>query len=603
MKLKLISEIDEKLPFSKDATIISAKVSKVLEDRFMSSKARNIDGTLFVYLFFNYPTDNENFSSLSNNLYLGKDDSVDSYIETASFYTTSSCAISNAIKVDGVIESVFIYYSLKEVSKSDIFPVPKDETPVQYNAIEPKYSFDDVIINEDESRAIQRALTIIRDKNLIFSNWGYDKIDPATKSILCFHGAPGTGKTMCAHAVARLLGKKILIASYSKIQSKYTGEGEKNMCAYFKAAEEQDAVLFIDEADTFLSRRLPSSNANSKIYNSMSNELFQLIEDHNGCIIFASNHITDFDPAVISRIIEPIEFKIPNKEARIKIIKKLTPSNIPLLNPLSESDLDYLAEISDGFSGRDIRKSILVFMADKVYSDKYVNKISEESILFSLEDVARGFEEVKLAKKKLDDSINNVNNALNDFVKKEEVKLRLLHIAALALWSDDNITDFERAVFKELCEEYQLPVNLNDKEKLMTLEVICSHADTKEAKIELLDMACRMVSIDGVIELSEIDFINKTALLLGFDAAHIGELKKYLHTLVESYALNKSFTNLFKYSEFDVLKELRKEYTEPAALYHLSELYRIGSERYGIVANEAKYLEYLNKAKKAGYHC
>ena len=419
MKLKLISEIDEKLPLSKDANLVSVKVSKVLEDRFMSSKARNIDGTLFVYLFFNYPTDNENFSSLSNNLYLGKDDSVDSYIETASFYTTSSCAISNAIKVDGVIESVFIYYSLKEVSKSDIFPAPKDETPVQYNAIEPKYSFDDVIINEDESRAIQRALTIIRDKNLIFSNWGYDKIDPATKSILCFHGAPGTGKTMCAHAVARLLGKKILIASYSKIQSKYTGEGEKNMCAYFKAAEEQDAVLFIDEADTFLSRRLPSSNANSKIYNSMSNELFQLIEDHNGCIIFASNHITDFDPAVISRIIEPIEFKIPNKEARIKIIKKLTPSNIPLLNPLSESDLDYLAEISDGFSGRDIRKSILVFMADKVYSDKYVNKISEESILFSLEDVARGFEEVKLAKKKLDDSINNVNNALNDFVKKD----------------------------------------------------------------------------------------------------------------------------------------------------------------------------------------
>lgn len=255
---------------------------------------------------------------MSKGIFIGKSESIDSYIETSSFYTTSGCAISSNVEIEGLVNTVFIFYSLNEINKSEIFPSTKDNAPVQYVAVEPKYSFEDVIINDDESRAIQRALTVIRDKKLIFNIWGYNKIDPATKSILCFHGAPGTGKTMCAHAVARLLGKRILIASYSQIQSKYTGEGEKNMRSYFQAAEEQDAVLFIDEADTFLSKRLPSSNANSKIYNSMSNELYQLIEEYNGCIIFASNHITDFDPAVISRIIEPIEFKIPDKEARSK---------------------------------------------------------------------------------------------------------------------------------------------------------------------------------------------------------------------------------------------------------------------------------------------
>lgn len=603
MNLKLISEIDDKLSFSKEASEISSKISRILEDRFMSSKARSIDGTMYIYLFFNYPETNQYFSKLSDNIYIGKNDSVDSYIETSSFYTTSSCAINSRLTSFELVKSIFVFYSLKEISKSEIFTVTKETAPLQYMAVEPKYSFEDVIINEDESRAIQRALTIIRDKDLIFSSWGYNKIDPATKSILCFHGAPGTGKTMCAHAVARLIGKKILIASYSQIQSKYTGEGEKNLQAYFKAAEEQDAVLFIDEADTFLSKRLPSSNANSKIYNSMSNELFQLIEDHNGCIIFASNHITDFDPAVISRIIEPIEFKIPNKEARIKIIKKLTPSRIPLSSQLSDKDLDYLAEISDGFSGRDIRKSILVFMADKVYVDKYVNNLKEEEIAFTLKDIARGFEEVKVSKKKLDDSIKNEKNLVNDFIRKEENKLRLLHIAALALWSDDTITNYERNVFKELCTHYQLQVDLNKKDELMNLNKICKHAETKEDKLEILDMACRMVSIDSAVNENEINFIKEVASCLGFNIERLEELDSYIHILAETYSRNKLLSNYFQYSEYDVLRELQKEYTVPASLYHMAEIYKTGSGKYGIQANVAKYEEYLEKAKKSGYNC
>ncbi|KAA3723362.1 AAA family ATPase, partial [Bacteroides salyersiae] len=586
-----------------DASSISSKISYIIEDRFLSSKARVLNGKMYIYLFFNYPPNNPNFQELSKGIFIGKSESIDSYIETSSFYTTSGCAISSNVEIEGLVNTVFIFYSLNEINKSEIFPSTKDNAPVQYVAVEPKYSFEDVIINDDESRAIQRALTVIRDKKLIFNIWGYNKIDPATKSILCFHGAPGTGKTMCAHAVARLLGKRILIASYSQIQSKYTGEGEKNMRSYFQAAEEQDAVLFIDEADTFLSKRLPSSNANSKIYNSMSNELYQLIEEYNGCIIFASNHITDFDPAVISRIIEPIEFKIPDKEARIKIINKLLPSCIPLSKPLSEDDFDHLAEISEGFSGRDIRKSVLVFMADKVYVDKYVNQIPESLILFTLEDITQGFKEVEKAKKKLNASINNANNSLNDFVKKEETKLRLLHIAALALWSDNTVTDFEKSVFKELCDEYQLKVNINEREKLMTLDMLCKYANTKSEKCEMLDMACRMVSIDGILEPSEIEFVKNVAIHLGFKSDFFKELESYLHVLVSSYNQHKAFPEYLGTSEYDILNELCKEYTEPAALFHMAELLKNGSEYYGIIADEVKGEEYYEKARKAGYHC
>lgn len=320
MRLQLISEMDKNLPIYASSQILSKKISEILEDRFSKSqKLKNSDGTLLIYLFFNYDVKDNPDVENRGRLYIGKDKSVETSMVLESFYVTSSSALTNNIvELPSDITSVVIYYSQNVIDKADV--LKSKEGKVSFNATKPKYTFDDVIINDDERRSILRALIMIKEKELAFDKWGYRKIDPATKSILCFHGAPGTGKTMCAHAVAQYLGKNLLIARYSQIQSKYTGEGEKNLRKYFEEAEKQDAVLFIDEADTFLSKRLSSSNSNSKIYNSMSNELYQLIEDYNGCIIFASNLITDFDPAVISRIIEPVEFKLPDKETRIKII-------------------------------------------------------------------------------------------------------------------------------------------------------------------------------------------------------------------------------------------------------------------------------------------
>ena len=51
MKITLISEMDEKHPINNDASSISSKISHILEDRFLSSRARTLDGKLYVYFF------------------------------------------------------------------------------------------------------------------------------------------------------------------------------------------------------------------------------------------------------------------------------------------------------------------------------------------------------------------------------------------------------------------------------------------------------------------------------------------------------------------------------------------------------------------------
>lgn len=262
-----------------------------------------------------------------------------------------------------------------------------NEAVQSYQATTPLYTLDKVILSHDTKAQIDRAITLIEQHNKIFNEWGFSDVDPHTKTILCFFGAPGTGKTMCAHALASQLGKKILIASYASIESKWVGEGPKNLQRIFNDAQEQDAILFFDEADSFLSKRVANAETGSdKHYNRMSNEMFQLLENYNGVIIFATNLVTDFDKAFKSRILAFIEFAEPDHDTRKRLIEIMIPKRLPMKQRLSDEELDTLAEISDGFSGREIRKAMLTTLAEGA-----TKGVTE----FTIEEFKAGFTSVR----------------------------------------------------------------------------------------------------------------------------------------------------------------------------------------------------------------
>ncbi len=68
---------------------------------------------------------------------------------------------------------------------------------------------------------------------------------------LCFHGSPGTGKTALAEHIARELQRPLMIRQTSDIASKYVGETEQNMARMFEEAGIEQAVLLLDESDSF----------------------------------------------------------------------------------------------------------------------------------------------------------------------------------------------------------------------------------------------------------------------------------------------------------------------------------------------------------------
>lgn len=226
-----------------------------------------------------------------------------------------------------------------------------------YQAVEPRFSFDQVILPQKTLEQIEEAIGILEVEAKVFDEWGLRAIIPEATSALSFYGPPGTGKTMTAEAIANKLGKKILRATYADVESKFHGEGPKMVKAIFRAAERDDAVLFLDESDSLLSKRLTNvSDGSAQAINSMRSQLLISLESFKGIVIFATNLVVNYDKAFLSRLIN-VEFTNPTSVERRKIWwNHLKSEKIHI--PLSDDvDIDYLADNFE-LCGREIKNAV-----------------------------------------------------------------------------------------------------------------------------------------------------------------------------------------------------------------------------------------------------
>ncbi|MBX3608958.1 MAG: AAA family ATPase [Hydrogenophaga sp.] len=123
---------------------------------------------------------------------------------------------------------------------------------------------------------------------------------------LCFHGAPGTGKTALAEHLAQQLGRPLMIRRASDLVSKFVGETEQHMAAMFRDAEAESAVLLLDEADSFLQDR---RGAQRTYEVTEVNEMLQGMERYAGIFICTTNLMDSIDQAALRRFTFKIHFK------------------------------------------------------------------------------------------------------------------------------------------------------------------------------------------------------------------------------------------------------------------------------------------------------
>ena len=154
--------------------------------------------------------------------------------------------------------------------------------------------------------------------------------------------------------------------NYSEIESKYVGDAAKNLKKAFDTATELGAVMFFDEADSFLGKRIENvSHGSDQALNSLRSQMLILLEEFEGVVLFATNLVTNFDKAFESRILDHIKLELPNKEARAAIIDKMLPSKMPLDHRFTQDELLEASDLIDGFAGREIKNAILTMLLDK----------------------------------------------------------------------------------------------------------------------------------------------------------------------------------------------------------------------------------------------
>lgn len=199
--------------------------------------------------------------------------------------------------------------------------------------LRPETRLTDVVLPRDLSRLVHEFVDAERNRRTVFDRWGVGPRLAHGKGLAAlFFGGPGTGKTLCAEAVAGELNRPLLRATVAALKSKWVGETERRLQGLFEEARDHGAVLLFDEADSLLMSR-GAANA-SRHDDSAVNVLLDLLDRHDGVTILATNRPMVLDRALDRRISWRLEFPFPDELAREAIWRGLLPGSVPTLGDI-----------------------------------------------------------------------------------------------------------------------------------------------------------------------------------------------------------------------------------------------------------------------------
>ena len=170
-------------------------------------------------------------------------------------------------------------------------------------------SFSDIYL-DDANRQVLTQLILEHKYIDELNKYGL----PVNNKIL-LHGSSGCGKTMTAKAIARELGKNILILNLSNVVCSRIGETSQNIRQVFDKASREKAVLFLDEFDQ-IGKARGNDDQDVGEMRRLVNTLIQLIDYYpeKALLLCATNHIDIIDSALLRRFQLRIKFEMPTSD-------------------------------------------------------------------------------------------------------------------------------------------------------------------------------------------------------------------------------------------------------------------------------------------------
>lgn len=264
----------------------------------------------------------------------------DEELEELSKYPVNTDVIDRCVKT--AIEIALPEKSnLKEIVRKNVeaqMELIKNK-PNNKDKIENNYSLEGLNVEGDLPTMMRQMEAF--DKYLQDSNKSLNR-----NFDLLFYGPPGTGKSELARYIGKHLEREIMCKRASDIVSPWVGETEQNLSKVFRKAEAEEAILIMDEADSFLYKR-ESAIRSWEI--SRTNEFLTQMERFRGILICTTNMLQGLDSASIRRFNHKIKFDYLQPEGNIIFYQKLLASLVS--NPINaniENELRSIRQLTPG---------------------------------------------------------------------------------------------------------------------------------------------------------------------------------------------------------------------------------------------------------------
>lgn len=293
-----------------------------------------------------------------------------------------------------------------------------------FKVTSPRFGMEAVILNDFITVQIEEVKEKIKNHELFYKTWGWEKVKPYGQStILNFYGPPGTGKTRTAEALAEFLELKFIDVSIADLESRFMSQTGKNIQSAFEIATKENALLFFDEADTVLGKRLSSVTTGTDAEINMARStMLKELEGFKGVCVFATNFSENIDIAFVRRIAYHIEFSLPTSSTLKKLWDFMLLDTIPIENS-KEEVIESLTNVSQGLSGADIATAIELTFPKATRTNPQNPILLTEHLLESISQVKSAKANIGKKKPELSDSEESYHYESSDGKNKRKTDL------------------------------------------------------------------------------------------------------------------------------------------------------------------------------------
>ena len=188
----------------------------------------------------------------------------------------------------------------------------------------------------------------------------------ANRRKLLLYGASGTGKTMTASALAKEFNLPFFVVRTEKVVTKFMGETGQKLGRIFDFINEVPAVYLFDEFDAIGSQRGMDNEVGEQ--RRILNTFLQLLErdDSDSFIIAATNSIESIDKAMFRRFDDVIEYKLPDGEQRLALLREY-------LYTAKDLDFSSAEPLFDGMSHAEIKMVCSDIFKESLLNDRKID--------------------------------------------------------------------------------------------------------------------------------------------------------------------------------------------------------------------------------------